>query len=104
MSTLLNDLTLAHDDDLVGGDDSAQPVSDYYHRLLAFLEQLIQCLLHLVLTLSIESTRCLIQEQDARFADKSSRNSNALLLSAGQSTTPFTYLRFKALFELRRVF
>ena len=83
MSTLLNDLTLAHDDDLVGGDDSAQPVSDNYHRLLALLEQLIQCLLHLVLTLSIQSTSRLIQEQDARFADESSRNSNALLLSAG---------------------
>ena len=83
MSTCLNDLALAHDDDLVGGDDRAQPVSDDYHCLLALLEQLIKRFLHLVLTLSVQCTRRLVQEQDAGLADESSRNSNALFLSAG---------------------
>ena len=103
MSTLLNDLTFAHDDNLVGSDNGAQPVSNNYHRLLALLEQLIQCLLHLVLTLGIQGTCGLVQKQDAWFADKSSRDSNALLLSAREAATPFTNLGLKAFFKLRSV-
>ena len=60
MGALLNDLTLAHDDDLVSSDDSAQSMGDDNHGLLAFFEQLVQRFLDLMLTLGIEGTRSLI--------------------------------------------
>ena len=100
MGTLLDDLTLAHDDDLVSSDDSAQSVCDDDHGLLAFLKQLIERFLDLVLTLGVQGTRGLIQEQDAWFANQGTSDSNALLLSAGKSTTSFTNHRFNTQLEL----
>jgi len=78
---LLNDVTLAHADDLVGGDDRAQSMRNHNHRLLLLLEQSAQSLLHLVLTVGVESARSLVQEQDAGAADERASNSDALLLT-----------------------
>ena len=41
MGTLLDDLTLTHNNDLVSSNDRTQSVGDDDHSLLAFLEQLI---------------------------------------------------------------
>ena len=100
MGTLLDDLTLAHDDDLVSSDDSAQSVCDDDHGLLAVLKQLIERFLDLVLTFGVQGTRGLIQEQDAWFANQGSSDSNALLLSAGEATTSLTNHRFNTQLEL----
>ena len=83
MGTLLDDMTLTHDDDLVSSDNSAQSMGDDNHSLLAFLEQRIQRFLYLMFTLGVQCARGLIQEQDAWFANQGSSNSYALLLSAG---------------------
>lgn len=79
--TLLDDITLAHADDLVSGDNCAQSMRNHDHRLLLLLEQSAQSLLYLVLTVGIECTRSLIQEQDAGSADKRASNCDTLLLT-----------------------
>ena len=50
----LLDFALLHADDLVCVADSAQPMSDDNYSLLTAVDQLIQGLLHLMLTLSIK--------------------------------------------------
>ena len=55
VSATLLDLTVLHDDDLVSILDGAESVSDDDNSLLATVDQLVKSLLHLMLTLSIES-------------------------------------------------
>lgn len=48
-----------------------------------FMLNTFQLLLHLVAEPSIEGTKWFVHQQDSRAEDKGSRESNALLLSAG---------------------
>ena len=59
-ASLLN-FSLLHTNDLVGIADSAQPVRHNDHSLLTTADQLIQGLLHLVLTLGVEGRGGLIE-------------------------------------------
>ena len=80
--SLLDDVTLSHTDDLVCANNRAESMSDDDHGLLLFLEQSVQRLLNLVLTVGVERTGRLVQEKNARASNESSRDGYALLLTA----------------------
>ena len=82
MSASLLDLTLLHANDLVSVTDSAQPMSDNHNSLLTAADKLIQGLLHLMLTLSVEGRGGLIKKQELRFADERTSDGDSLLLTS----------------------
>ena len=53
MTSLLNDLSCVHDNDLVGVSDCGEPMSDDHDSLITTLDKAVQSLLHLMLTLGI---------------------------------------------------
>ena len=55
MSTTLLDLTMLHDDDLVGITNGAQSVCDDDNSLLATVDEQVKSFLNLMLTLSVKS-------------------------------------------------
>lgn len=90
MRALLDDLAFFHDNDLVAIYDRAQSVSNHNHSEGLLLKESVQGSLDLVLTLSVESRSCFIQEQYSWLANKGSSNRNALLLASRQPGSPFT--------------
>lgn len=60
VSALLNDIALAHANNIVSADDSTESVGNHDNGLLLLLEQLVQGFLHLVLTVGIERACSLI--------------------------------------------
>ena len=64
MRSLLDNIALTHADDLVSADDCTESVSDHDHCLLLLLEQSVQGLLDLVLTVSVECAGGLVEEKD----------------------------------------
>ena len=90
--TLLKDITLAEDDDVVCIFDRAQAVSDHHDsHLVSTGHQLVESLLDLVLRLSVKSRSSLIEQQHARLADQSSCDGDALLLPTGHLDTTLTH-------------
>ena len=81
MGSLFDDLTLAHDDDLVGVHDCRQAMGDHDHSLLLLLEERVKSLLDLMFAFGIERAGSLIEEQDARLADESTSDGDTLLLA-----------------------
>ena len=90
VSTLLDDLSFTHDNDLVRVNDRAEPMGDDNDSLLLFVEQGVKSLLNLMFTLSIEGAGSLIEEQDSRLADESTGDSDSLLLTTRETSTSFT--------------
>ena len=90
MRALLDNLALAHDNDLVGVHNCRQAMSDHDHGLLLLLQESVQSLLDLVFALGIECTSGLIEEQDARLADESTSDSDSLLLTTGEAHATLT--------------
>jgi len=82
MGSLLDHHALLHHYDFVSIDDCAQPVGDHDNGLLLILEKLVKSLLDLELTLCVQGTRGLVEEQDAGLADQGTSNRNPLLLAA----------------------
>ena len=99
MGSLLDDVTLAHADDLVCADDCAESVCDHDHCLLLLLEQSVQGLLDLVLAVSVECASSLVKKKDPWSTHKGSGNGNALLLSTRESHAPLTDLGIEPLRE-----
>ena len=81
MGASLLDLTLLHADDLIRVTDSAQPMSDNNDGLLTAIDQLIQGLLHLMLTLSVKGRGGLVEKQELRLTDERTGNGDTLLLT-----------------------
>ena len=103
MRSLLNNLTLAHDDDLVCGHDGRQAMRDHDHRLLLLLQESVQSLLDLVFAFSIECTGGLIEKQDARLADEGASDSDSLLLATREAHATLTHFGIHTIGEKRRV-
>ena len=99
MSALFNNVTLPHNDDLVSIDDRAQTMSDDDHSLLLLLKQGVKSLLHLMLALSIESTRSLIQKKDARLTNQGTSDGNALLLATRETHASLADLGIETFWE-----
>lgn len=99
MRALLDHVALAEHDDLVGITDGRQSVRDDDARLRASLDQLIKSLLHLMLRLGIEGTRCLIKQDDLWLPDESPGNGDTLLLATREAHASLTHERVKALWE-----
>ena len=59
--SLLDDVALAHTDDLVCADDCAEPMSDHDNGLLLLRDKSIERLLHRVLTVSVQGTGSLVE-------------------------------------------
>jgi len=74
-------------------------MSDHDHRLLGGLDQRVESLLHLVLTLCIQGTRSLVKQNDLGPADERSGDSDTLLLAAREAHTAFSHLGVEALWE-----
>ena len=68
-------------------------------RLRAGLDQLIKSLLHLMLRLGIEGTRCLIEQDDLGLPDESPGDGDALLLATREAHASLTHERVEALRE-----
>lgn len=83
MRSSLSDLSFLQNDDFICVSDGGESMSDHNDGLTkAFVSQdLIESLLDLMFRLSIQSTGCLIEEQDLWLSDESSSNSNSLLLA-----------------------
>jgi hypothetical protein len=90
VSSLLSDFTMAKHNNLVSVADSAKTVSNHHHGLTALGNQLVKCLLNLMLRLSVKSTGGLVEKQDTGFADEGSGDSNSLLLTSRELQTTFT--------------
>jgi len=54
MSATLFDLTVLHDDDFISVTNGAQPMRNNNYSLLATVDELVESLLHLMLTFCIE--------------------------------------------------
>jgi len=78
----LYDFTLVKDDNFVGVFDGTQTMSDNDDGLPAKLNQLVEGLLHLVLTFGVQGTGGFVQEENLRLADESTSNGYTLLLPA----------------------
>ena len=90
VTATLHDLAMLHDDDLVGVTDGAQSVSDDDDRLLATLDEQVEGLLHLVLTLSVQSRGSLVQQKKLGLANQSTSDSNTLLLTTRELDATLT--------------
>lgn len=84
----LHNASITHDTDEVSRLNSAQPVGDDEHS--ATPSGPIKCLLHHPLRLCIQSTGGFIQNQDSGVLDQGASNSDALLLTTGQSYASLT--------------
>ncbi len=92
----LFDFSVLHDDDLVGITDSAESMSYDNNSLLAAADQLIESLLHLMLTFSIKSRGSLIKKQKFGLANQSTSYRNSLLLTTRKLNTTLTNNSFVA--------
>ena len=99
MGSLLDDVALAHADNLVSADDCAESVSDHDYCLLLLLEQSVEGLLDLMLTVSVECASSLVKEKDSWSTHKGSGNGNTLLLATRESHAPLTDLGVEPLRE-----
>ena len=104
MASLLDDVSLLHDNDLVSRHNSAQSVSNDDHSLPLLLKESTQGSLDLVLALGIQSTRCLVQKQDARLAHQGTSDGYALFLASRKTHASLTDLRVKTLREQLLIF
>lgn len=82
MSSTLDDLALVENNDLVGVLDGTEAMSYNNDGLLALSNQLVEGLLHLMLTLGVQGTGGLIQEEHFRLANKGTSDGDTLLLPA----------------------
>jgi len=93
----LNDLALINHNHPVGISDSAQPVR--YDADSPVRHRSINSLLDQVLGLGVERGGSLVQKQQPRIRQESSRDRNTLLLSAWQSNATLADYRVKALLK-----
>jgi len=93
MRSLLDHFAVLHHDNLVGITDGGKSVSDDDDRLLASFDQLIKCLLHLMLGLGVQSTGRLVEQEHPRLANEGSRDRNSLLLPSTQADASLTHNR-----------
>jgi hypothetical protein len=81
--SLLDDLALAHHNDVVSMPDGGESVGDHYSgdgsKVLA---DLIDGILDFLLVLFVQSTCCLIKKEDLWFLNKGSSDGYSLLLTA----------------------
>ena len=84
MRTSFFDFSLLHYDDLVSFSDCAKSVRNNDNSLVSLFDQFVKGLLNLVLTLSIESTGCLIEQKDLRLSNQSPGDCDALFLTTRQ--------------------
>lgn len=99
MVALFNHFTLAKDNDLVSVADRGESMGNHDARLLLGRDKSIEGLLHLVLTLSVQGTRGLVEEKHRRLAHKGPGDGDSLLLTTGEAETSFTNDGFVALRE-----
>lgn len=59
--SLLDDVALAHTDDLVCADDRAKPMSDHDNGLLLLRDKSVERLLHKVFTVCVQGTGRLVE-------------------------------------------
>jgi len=78
------DFSVLHHQNAVRVPDRRQPVRNHDNRLLPRLDQLVQRLLHLELTLRVQSRGRLVEEQDFGFSNQSAGDGNPLLLTTGE--------------------
>ena len=99
VGALLNDLTLAHDNDLVCVPDGGETMRDDNHGLLRRLDQGVECLLHLMLALSVQGARSFVQQDDLGSSHEGPGDCNALLLPTRETHAALTHCRVEALWE-----
>ena len=85
VAAILHDLAVAEHEDQVAVPDRAESVSD--HNRSAALHGSVQGMLHDLLTLLVQGTRRLVQNQDSWVLDQRTSYSDALLLATRQLTT-----------------
>lgn len=88
--TLFDHFSVFNDSNAVALFNSGQTVSNHNRR--AVLHHLLKSGLHLALGVFIESTCCLVEQQQVRLADHSAGDRNALLLTAGEFRAPVAAL------------
>ena len=84
MRTLLNDLALLHDDDLISILDRREPMGNYNAGLFLCAYQCVQSLLNLVFTFSIKCTCGFIKQDYLWIAYQGPCYGNSLLLPSGE--------------------
>mmetsp|Transcript_36236 Transcript_36236/g.82069 ORF Transcript_36236/g.82069 Transcript_36236/m.82069 type:complete len:378 (-) Transcript_36236:1207-2340(-) len=96
MRSLLYVFTSLHYDDLVRGDDSRQSVSNEHYTALSHhgLDHLLQCLLHLPLTLCVQGRGRFIEQQQRWLSQERPGDSQPLPLSSAETRTTFSNHRF----------
>ena len=87
MGAALHNVTMLHHNDLSGILNCAESVGDDDDGLLATLDEGVDSFLHLMLTLSVQSGSCFIEEQNLGLTDEGSCDGDTLLLSTGKLDT-----------------
>ena len=93
------DFSRLHHDDFIGVTYSTKTVGDNNYSLSPTLDQPVQCLLHLVLALSIKGRRRLIKQKKLGLSNQSTCNSHSLLLATREFDTAFTHDSLVAIWE-----
>jgi len=92
VSSSFDNITLLHDDNLVGVDNGTESMSDNDDSKHFFFKQLVESFLHLVLALSIQSASSLVKKQDSRSSDEGTSDCNSLLLATREAASSLTDL------------
>jgi hypothetical protein len=98
MGSLLDNATLGHHNNVVGGLDGTETVSNYNGG--ATLGSYIQSSLNNAFTLGVKSRGSFVEEQYLRVTDDSSGNSNTLLLTTTEQEATLTNIGLVSLWEL----
>ena len=91
MRSLGNDLTMIHNDDLIGSQDGADALGDHKAGVLILL--IFQGLLDMGLGFHIYRAGGIIQDEQARAKDEGAGDSQALLLPTGEVYPTLLYVR-----------
>ena len=87
MGAVLHHLAAVDDQDLVGGQDGAQPVG--YDNAGALGHDPFECVLDQRLGLAVEAAGGFVQYQNTRVFENHARQGDALLFAAAQAVAPF---------------